>query len=304
MDDQLANTGKRPRDIYQSMTVANPDSGPRNARQVHNRKAQVRRQQAPHHRANLADEVQLIMSQLQQDRFVRAVYASGDKPPCVIVYDDKQIDDIRRYCCGEDPRCILGIDRTFNLGKCFVTVTTYKYVDADRTTTAAPPIFLGPCYLHWDASAATYSYFLHHIRMKLASSVDTGICTPADVNAGSDDEKALRSALEIMFPESVHLLCVQHLKRNVEQRLRDKVGCTAAVRRQVVHDIFNELMHCKTEPDFDEKANALLAKFRYVIHAIKAVYSNYGCKHSTYYSQQKIWLQVIRNILKVILLST
>jgi len=99
--------------------------------------------------------------------------------------------------------------------------------------------------------------------MKLACPVDTAICTPVDVHAGSDDEKALRSALDVVFLESEHLLCVQHLKRNVEQRLRDKVGCTASVRRQVVHDIFSHLLRSVSDEDFDTKANTLLNKYRY-----------------------------------------
>ena len=54
-----------------------------------------------------------------------------------------------------------------------------------------PPIFLGPCYLHWDAPSTTYAYFLYHLQSKLSCNND------ADVVAGSDDEKALRSALDL-----------------------------------------------------------------------------------------------------------
>ena len=90
IDEQLLHTAKRPHDIYQSMTAANPDDGSRNMRQVHNRKAHVQRQQQPHHRANLADEVQIVMCKLNEDKFVRSVYATADKPPCAVVCDDRQ----------------------------------------------------------------------------------------------------------------------------------------------------------------------------------------------------------------------
>jgi len=77
----------------------------------------------------------------------------GDKPPCVILYDDKQIADVQRFCASPYSRGVLGIDHTFSLGKCFVTVTTFKYTDVTRHRTNEAPVFLGPCYLHWDAKS-------------------------------------------------------------------------------------------------------------------------------------------------------
>jgi len=85
IDDQLLHTAKWPRDIYQSMTAANPDGGPRNMCQVHSQKAHVQQQQQPHHRANLADEVQIVMCRLNEHKFVISVYATADKPPCVVL---------------------------------------------------------------------------------------------------------------------------------------------------------------------------------------------------------------------------
>ena len=118
----------------------------------------------------------------------------SEKPPCVVLYDDRQINDMQRFCTTLR-QSVLGIDRTFNLGKCFVMVTTYKYVDVVRNRTGEPPVFLGPMYLHWNVTTSTYANFLNHLRVKLACDVDTGIIVPPDVMVGSDDERALHTTL-------------------------------------------------------------------------------------------------------------
>jgi len=61
------------------------------------------------------------------------------------------------------------------------------------------PIFPGPCYLHWDATSTTYAYFLYHLQSKLSCNNDADVCIPVDVVAGSGDEKALRSALDLVL---------------------------------------------------------------------------------------------------------
>jgi len=64
-------------------------------------------------------------------------------PPCTVSYEARQTDDIKRFCTSTRG-AILGIDRTFNLGHCYVTVTTFKFLDAVRQRTNEPPVFLGP----------------------------------------------------------------------------------------------------------------------------------------------------------------
>ena len=66
---------------------------------------------------------------VQEQQFVHTVVVAGDKPPTVIVYTDQQLADVKRWCCRPRKCCILGVDRTFNLGKCYVSVTTFKYMD-------------------------------------------------------------------------------------------------------------------------------------------------------------------------------
>ena len=90
---------------------------------------------------------------VREQKFIRHAVVDGDKPPCVILYDDKQIADVKRFCASPNSRGVLGIDRTFILRKCFVTVTTFKYTDVTRHRTNEAPVFLGPCYLYWDVKS-------------------------------------------------------------------------------------------------------------------------------------------------------
>ena len=186
--DTNLKSRKRPHDVYSEVTADNPEKGPRNMQQVYNRKKKIKDQSASQPKRNLADDVQTVLSKVQEQKFVRSAVVAGNKPPTVIVYTDQQLADVKRFCTGRQKRCILGIDRTFNLGKCFVTVTTFKYVDVLRNKTNEPPVFLGPCYLHWDGTVATYANFFHHLRLHLTDDVEAGISIPVSMLIGSDDE--------------------------------------------------------------------------------------------------------------------
>ena len=131
--------GKRPRKVYQDLTQEEESS--------HTTSATSRLQPV---RRSAICTVQT---------FVRSAIVSSEKPPCITLHNDKQIADVKCFCCAPNSRCVLGIDRIFNLGKCFVTVTTFKYLDVLRNRTEEAPIFLGPCYLHWDATTAMYANF-------------------------------------------------------------------------------------------------------------------------------------------------
>jgi len=263
--DAELKSSKRPREACHDVNVNNPEAGPRNMQQVYNRKKSLNEkltQQRP--KCNLADDVQAVLGMVQEQQFVRSVVVAGDKPPTVIVYTDQQVADVKRWCCGPRKRCILVIDRTFNLGKCYVTVTTFKYLDVLHNQTNEPPVMLGPCYLHWGGTVATYATFFQHLRLKLSEDIEAGIAVPVSVLIGSDDERALRNALYTVFPNAPHPLCLQHLKRNVEHYLIDIVGQTAAVRRTISTEIFSSLPQLTSDQEYEDAADQLLQNYKYV----------------------------------------
>ena len=73
---------------------------------------------------------------------------------------------------------------------------------------------------------------------------------------GTDDEKALRKAIKIYFPNSHNILCTRHLKNNVDDHLRDKVGASKTLRQTIVQDIFgdNGMIHADDTFIYDQRA--------------------------------------------------
>ena len=76
-----------------------------------------------------------------------------------------------------------------------------------------PPLMLGPVYLHWDGSYETYRAFFAHLRCKLdninINGLEFGVW---DLIVGSDEDRALRKAVETCFPQATTLLCCRHFR--------------------------------------------------------------------------------------------
>ena len=160
-------------------------------------------------RRNVADHV-IGLDNLVADghHFVKSVVRNSGKPPCIILYTDEQLHDIRTLCTTR--RTVWGIDKTFNLCDMHVTVTCYKQLTVEHTTTKEPPLFIGPMFIHDNSDFETYMTFLNHLKIKLADSDIT------DLVIGTDDEYALVKAVTTTFPDSTHVLCTRHLQQNVK----------------------------------------------------------------------------------------
>ena len=57
---------------------------------------------------------------------IQEVVQMKGKPPMAILYTDEQLKDVKNFYIGRGNKSILGIDRTFNLGTCFVTLSVFK----------------------------------------------------------------------------------------------------------------------------------------------------------------------------------
>ncbi|XP_052699373.1 uncharacterized protein LOC128176881 [Crassostrea angulata] len=207
---------------------------------------------------NIADEVLCVINMCQNgENNVREIFLTPNKPPSVIVYSDEQLEDMKSNCIGPNGS-VIGIDRTFNLGPCFVTTTTYKNVKILKRETLQNPIFLGPVFLHWDGETDSYFKFLCHLNSKLGF--------PSGLKVGSDEEKAIKNAINQSFHKPCHLLCTKHLKDNVRRYLKDKDGCRAKERETIVKSIFGHdgLLNSDDSFSFESKfadMDSVLAKF-------------------------------------------
>ena len=72
----------------------------------------------------MADEFQIVLNNLQSNSDIRSVVAnSNGKPPGIICFTGERIGLMKSSVRSGN---VIGIDRTFNLGACFVTTMVFK----------------------------------------------------------------------------------------------------------------------------------------------------------------------------------
>ena len=77
------------------------------------------------HNASVADELLNVLAMINNDKFVAEIIHTRDQgPPVIICYTDERITDLRSFLTNESG--VVGIDRAFNMRKCFVTTLVYK----------------------------------------------------------------------------------------------------------------------------------------------------------------------------------
>jgi len=80
----------------------------------------------------------------------------------IVAFMQEQIRNLRRFCAMDTTQALMtavGVNRTFNFGLCFVTVTIYRNMSVLCKTTQDNPIFLGPVMFHYDGRCDTYKMF-------------------------------------------------------------------------------------------------------------------------------------------------
>ena len=156
---------KRPRDIYIDM-LQNDDvhQTAKRIRQIHDAKKQMKEKESGGQRAStFADEVQQVLSMMDDPAsVVQYVFFAKSKSPCFILYTPQCMASLKSNCFRTIAPSILGIDKTFNLGKVFVSVLSYKCTGVVNQS-SCNPIVLGPLLLHGDSSSNVYGGFLNHI---------------------------------------------------------------------------------------------------------------------------------------------
>ena len=81
--------------------------------------------------------------------------------------------------------------------------------------------------IHYREDSHSYQELLNFIRVELNQSVLKVL--------GSDDAKAIVSAISSVFPNTTHLFCTRHVRKNIERRLikshatTDPTSCSVGV---------------------------------------------------------------------------
>lgn len=178
----------------------------------------------------LAQVMQKCKETVGSQAYIRSVEAAPE-PMCVLA-TDQQLLDLERFCTG-DEFGIIGIDPTFNLGPFYVTPITYQNLHV-KTQRGNHPIILGPVLIHHTKTFRSFYYFASTL-VRL---------NPKLVNLkafGTDGEGELIKSFSIAFPKAVHLRCMNHLRQNVKDKLRD-LRFPNNISKEFLVDIFG----CKT----------------------------------------------------------
>ena len=93
---------------------------------------------------NFADLVQIVENIVQTHSFAQECFTKKDKVPSVVLFTKGQITDTKRFC----PDTVLAFDKTFNLGKFYVTADVLKNVAVLVRETNEHPLFIGPVFIH------------------------------------------------------------------------------------------------------------------------------------------------------------
>ena len=208
------------KETYQKMVLSDSNSAPRDLKQVQNIKyasdKSSRKDQG--NRENIADDVQALITQMGESPYIQEVLQIKGRPPCFILYLEDQINEMKRLSSSSNS-FVIGVDRTFNLGPCYVTTLVYKNDTVVRKGTDTSPLFLGPVFLHRDADFQRYCKFFTHLKCKLKIDCNT----ETRVVFGSDEEKALTKALRECFPHAMHTLCTRHILENVGRYMEKRL---------------------------------------------------------------------------------
>ena len=196
------------------------------------------RNQVAHYRTNYGDNksktdelatlVHMANSKDTENSFVRSVAITPEKS--VFCATDRQLKDVERFCTKANRFCILGVDPTYNLGPCYVTLTTYRHL-LFRTKDGQHPVMLGPLLLH---TGKTYdSYFpLPSNMIKFNRNLNGILVT------GTDAEENVFRPFNDLCNSTINQYCSIHLHENVKSQLSN---IPSMDKNQIFNDLFGSV---------------------------------------------------------------
>jgi len=123
-------TGVSSKAVYDTVVQETAEAdAPRDPRVVRNQKYRndlQKRHDATCHAATFADEVQQVCSKVVTDDFIQSVTLTHQRVPCVILYNARQLDELKSFCFNKTAGSVWSFDKTYNLGHLYVTVSVYR----------------------------------------------------------------------------------------------------------------------------------------------------------------------------------
>ena len=178
--------------------------------------------------------------------FVRDVRV-GAEPFCV-VGTNRQLDDLKRFCCNPVEYRPLTVDATFDFRPYNVTPTSYQHLIVLRNEDSKHPTMIGPVLLHEKKTQSTYSLFggtLKSLEPELKN-----------LKAfGTDDEKALVGGFNETFERATCLLYEIHLCKNIDTKLLS-MDIKGESKQSVMDDIFGRMIGSVFESRLSDAGSA------------------------------------------------
>lgn len=202
------------------------------------------------------DELYAVMLQAAAEEdegeevFIHSI-TSWPEPMCILGLK-YQFHDIVRFCCNPEQSVPLQADTTFNLGKFYVTPTSYRNLHLESTRTGTAPLFLGPILVHMTRSYAAYAHLLAKLK-EIEPDIDDmkGFMT--------DGEPGLLKAIKTFLRKTVSLRCQIHFRNIVKDELK-KLEITGEKQSYFLNRVFGSissgihvegLLDAKNEDEFD-----------------------------------------------------
>ena len=160
--------------------------------------------------------------------FIRDVRVSPE--PLCLLASERQLNDLKRFCCDVNLFKPLTVDPTFDIGEFNVTPISYENLLLETKHGDQYPTIIGPVLVHEKKTKETYSLFCGALKTLKPDLKDL-------LAYGTDDEEALSSAFTENFERTTHLLCSNHLRKNVECRLVE-LDIKGKEKEDVLADIF------------------------------------------------------------------
>ena len=211
------------------------------------------------------DVIDMCLMQSNGNRFIQNVSVAPEK--VIFPANLCQINDVNRFCTGNQQISTLGIDPTYNLRPCFVTISTYRHLQF-LTKEKVNPVMIGPVLLHMNKEYSSY-FHLPSEMIRLQPSL-TNIKV-----FGRDSEKNVYQPFRDLFPSSIHLLCDLHMKDNVKEKLRNSNFRQEEINI-VMRDIFGRKVGEIVEKGLVDARS--IGKFDEIYENLKAKWQIFGTK--------------------------
>jgi hypothetical protein len=154
--------------------------------------------------------------------------------PLVICFFKKTMKCASAYIKARG-NVVLGVDRTFDLSKYFVTTLTVSFDNFINPANKTSPTLSLASMFHTKATTKYYTRFFQKVKEALEEALlktdENGLAFEttgpeedlynlndttdlAKYAIGSDQEAAIQKAAKSVFPNAKHVLCTLHLKKN------------------------------------------------------------------------------------------